>query len=133
MTVIRFPIGHERPPLSLNDRMHWGRKAKIVAELRGTCRLLTEQAMKRNKKPLRLPLRVSLVWVVTDRRERDHDNRMATLKPCIDGVADALGISDKHTNIVPWVRIERGAERGVFIEVVDNASDSVAAMERSEQ
>ena len=132
MTTIRFPIGYDRPPLSLNDRSHWARKARTVAELRATSKLLTEYEMK-HRKPLRLPLRISLVWIVTDKRERDRDNRMATLKPCIDGVVDALGISDKHSNVVPWVRIEQGTERGVFIEVTDNASDAVAAMEKVER
>ena len=41
-------------------------------------------------------MRVSLTFVPPDRRRRDLDNLLASMKSGLDGLADAMGIDDSH-------------------------------------
>ena len=76
------------PPLSLNYRMHRFEKSRITKQLRALMK----------KKAKHLPhmarCRVSLVWVVTDKKRRDEDNIVETLKPLCDGLVDAGVVKD---------------------------------------
>jgi crossover junction endodeoxyribonuclease RusA len=77
-------------PLSLNDREHWRPKAAKVAQLRSDVLVLC-----RAKKIPRLErAQVQLYYRPRDRRRRDAENLVATLKPCTDGVVDAKIIED---------------------------------------
>ena len=78
-----IPLPGARPPLSLNDRGHWRPKAKRAAGLRETVAW--------HARALRIPtgvdrIMVALYYVPADRRTRDADNLVATLKPCIDAL-----------------------------------------------
>lgn len=48
-----------------------------------------------NKNPVG-PISLTITFVQPDRRRRDRDNSLASLKPALDGVADALGIDDSQ-------------------------------------
>jgi crossover junction endodeoxyribonuclease RusA len=77
-------------PLSLNDRGHWAPKAAKVAQLRSDVLVLC-----RAKKIPRLQrIQVQLYYRPRDRRTRDAENLVTTLKPCTDGVVDAKVIPD---------------------------------------
>jgi crossover junction endodeoxyribonuclease RusA len=77
-------------PLSLNDREHWAPKARKIAQLRSDVLVLC-----RAKKIPRLErVQVQLYYRPRDRRTRDAENLVATLKPCADGVVDAKVIPD---------------------------------------
>lgn len=82
LPVYVLPLGYERPPLSLNDRTHWRRKAKVVRELR------TRVAWRaRSLNVEQWPhVHVQLTYVPPDRRSRDADNLVATLKPALDAL-----------------------------------------------
>lgn len=82
--VLRLP--YEQPPLSLNDR---GRSRKaMLAKARKIRDLRTAvTTVGRSLKMTRAPhLHVVLYYVAPDRRTRDRDNLVATLKPCIDAL-----------------------------------------------
>ena len=76
--------------LSLNGRGHWSERNKISQEWKTAAWALARQA----KIP---PLgRISVVaeYQPPDRRRRDGDNFMPTVKACIDGIVDAGVIDD---------------------------------------
>lgn len=77
-------------PLSLNDRAHWSarsRGAKTIREAVGW--LCREQRI-----PALASADVTLRVFPPDRRRRDEDNLVATLKPCLDGIVDAGVLTD---------------------------------------
>lgn len=128
--MLEFQIpSYTKPPLSLNLRMHWAVANRHKNELREA----VEWGLRTVKKPLtvRRPVRVTLIWRVTDRRRRDLDNPAPSLKVCVDAVAAWLGIDDSHLDVWPMVRIEQGESKGLFVEIRDNSDDRVTAMERS--
>lgn len=92
MTIIDLPW--ERPPLNLNQRMHWARKAKETKLIRSTVAVLARG------RAIPLPCIVTLVWTVSDARRRDTDNPAPTVKACIDGLRDAGCLPDDHSQYV---------------------------------
>lgn len=78
--TIVLPIS--TPPLSLNDRMHWRKKASIVATLRAM-----SAALARDVEPVEQAV-VTLHYRPRDKRVRDAANLHATLKPLTDGLVD---------------------------------------------
>lgn len=77
-----------RPPLSLNDRMHWSVKARLTKEVRMIARVKARNIPDLEK------CSVELVWFVNDKRRRDTDNPVATLKALCDGLVDAEVVPD---------------------------------------
>lgn len=99
-------VGHyTTPPLSLNDRLHWRVKAKITAEVRE----YVKQSAWYNV-PACERILVELHYVPRDRRRRDRDNLVATLKPCLDGLVSAGVVADDAPEYVDW---------GVFLDDPD--------------
>jgi crossover junction endodeoxyribonuclease RusA len=91
MNEIVFPW----PPkeLSPNARTHWARKARFTKAYRTECWALTRQA----KAAIDFvgPIQVSLTFCPPDRRQRDLDNMLASVKAALDGMALALDVNDK--------------------------------------
>ena len=83
------------PPkeLSPNARVHWAVKAKAAKTYRQLCAILTRQS---GAKAKGIPLNITVSFHPPDNRPRDDDNYISAFKPGRDGVADALGIDDKH-------------------------------------
>ena len=92
--IISLP--YTRPPLNLNDRMHWARKAKIQRELRGWTKLAAQTM----RIPTMRHVTIELHYYPTTRRKRDADNLYATVKPCADGLVDAHVVADDDTSRV---------------------------------
>lgn len=94
-TLLILPF--DKPPLNLNDRSHYQAKARVTRSVREA----TVWVAKRAKLPKGLShVWVELVYRAPDRRVRDSDNLVATLKP----VADALTVpKPKHVGygVVP--------------------------------
>jgi crossover junction endodeoxyribonuclease RusA len=85
------PLPYDRPPLSLNGRMHWAQQSRWKRQLRGDALLLARA----HHLPRGLTrVRVELHWRPRDRRARDSDNPTATLKPLIDGLRDYGLVAD---------------------------------------
>lgn len=93
--IIRLP--HTKPPLSLNDRMHWRKKASIVKALRGHVAAEASRHMAPCDRAT-----VELHYVPRDARRRDADNLVATLKPCLDGLVDAGIVPDDTPDFLTW-------------------------------
>ncbi|MBM4489698.1 hypothetical protein GS471_17010 [Rhodococcus hoagii] len=80
-----------KPPMSMNDRMHWAQKAKLTKRIRSTAHTLAAAK--------RLPagldhVTVALVYRPRDRRRRDTDNLMPVLKALCDGLVDHGLVTD---------------------------------------
>jgi crossover junction endodeoxyribonuclease RusA len=100
--TLRLP--YDRPPLNLNDRKHWAQVAKVKRQLRADARNLALAA----RLPRRLArVHITLHWQPPDRRRRDTDNPIATLKPLIDGLRDyGLVVDDDAQHVTLEVTLE---------------------------
>lgn len=83
--VVVLPL----PPreLSPNSRSHWRVKARHVKEYRHRARY--ETAFLLSKKPPLDAVRIEARFFFRDKRRRDRDNLLASLKSAFDGIADA--------------------------------------------
>ncbi|NKS41713.1 hypothetical protein GS496_14235 [Rhodococcus hoagii] len=80
-----------KPPMSMNDRMHWAQKAKLTKRIRAEAGILAC----RNRLPTGLDhVTVALVYRPCDRRRRDTDNLMPVLKALCDGLVDHGLVTD---------------------------------------
>jgi crossover junction endodeoxyribonuclease RusA len=89
-------LPYTKPPLSLNQRLHWAVKAKLVKEVRTATAQLAKQA----QIPPLEAVEITLIYTPKTARKRDTDNLFATLKPAVDGLVDAGVIADDNTEIV---------------------------------
>lgn len=124
MWTLELP--YTAPPLSLNKRMHWGQADEIKQQISADVyKLATEQRL---PKGLAM-VRVSLHWLVGDRRRRDVDNPAPTLKAVLDGLCGGskkrpgygLTVDDDHTHVMADVTIEyvpKAAQR-LWITITD--------------
>lgn len=104
------------PPkeLSPNARLHWAQLAKAKKDYRAACgwtakeqgagRIATEK------------LHLALTFHAPTRRAFDLDNALARMKSGLDGLADVLGVDDKHWSL----SIARSEEIGGFVKVEVN-------------
>lgn len=95
MTTLMIP-GYTSPPLSLNDRTHWAKKARISRELRNLAHALARS----EKVPACDFATITLHYLPAQKRRRDDLNLMATLKPLVDGLVDAGCLPDDDTSHV---------------------------------
>lgn len=87
------------PPadLSPNARGHWSKLARAKKAYRAACAWTAkEQGAKRIEAER---LHVSLVFYPPSRRAFDLDNMLARMKSGLDGLADVLGVDDKHWSL----------------------------------
>ncbi len=93
--AIRLP--YTRPPLTLNDRLHWAAKARIAKRLRADTAILARVA----RVPRLDRIAVTLHYQPRVTRHIDGDNLLATVKPCVDGLRDAGVVpDDDHRHVV---------------------------------
>lgn len=86
--------------LSPNARQHWAAAAKAKKAYRSACRALGKASgldMAQNDAESVL---VALVFCPPDRRARDLDNLLASMKSGLDGLADAMGIDDSKWRLM---------------------------------
>lgn len=103
------------PPreLSPNARVHWTRLSAVKARYRLACGLVAK-SQGATAIGHRGSLPVALTFCPPDRRRRDLDNMLASVKSGLDGLADVLGADDSRWTITIEVDRER---RGGFVEV----------------
>lgn len=91
-----YTIALPWPPKSLNpnSRLHWSVKAKAAKKYRGDCRILCQAHGARAL--LVDALHVEVTFCPPDRRHRDTDNMLASVKSGLDGAADATGVDDSR-------------------------------------
>ena len=103
------------PPkeLSPNTRLHWSKLARAKRVYRAVC--ASESASQGVCSTTALKARISLVFTQPTKRGYDLDNLVARMKSGLDGLADTLGLDDRH-----WaLSIERAdaPKPGGFVEV----------------
>ena len=86
------------PPkdLSPNTRAHWRQRSKAAKAYRTECAWQVKAA---GPKPFFAPLgpiTLDIEFIEPDKRARDLDNMLASIKAGIDGIADALGVNDRR-------------------------------------
>jgi crossover junction endodeoxyribonuclease RusA len=107
------------PPRSLspNARVHWSRKArdaKHARQVAGWC--VREAGIRPGDFDIPGKLKVTWVFQEPDKRRRDDDNLISSVKAFRDGVADALGIDDSRfeTTIRRGTPVKGGAVRVIL-------------------
>ena len=83
------------PPkeLSPNATLHWAKKAKYKKSYRTLAWGLTLEQKIEVPKDQTVPMVIT--FYPPDKRHRDYDNRVASIKAGLDGVADALRVNDR--------------------------------------
>lgn len=107
MTEHRLVLQYERPPLSLNYRLHFREQARRARALRDAAGLWGRSLRLRADR-----VTVGLLWVVGDARRRDADNAVPTLKALCDGLVDAGVVPDDTPRFMvkrmPVIVVRRG-------------------------
>ena len=95
--AIRLP--YDKPPLTLNGRYHWRKRAAVSKDLREH---IAREVWGKTWPTTCEHIRVELHYHPRDARRRDADNLVPTLKPCIDGIVDSGLIPDDTPEYVTW-------------------------------
>lgn len=122
---ITLPWPHKA--LNPNRRGHWSRRARAAEAYRYTCKIQALETIRSQGWELQ-PLRdvvaaggaihLFLDFCPPNRRRRDDDNIIAAFKSGRDGLADALGIDDRHFRIHPVLRHDEIVKPGGEVRVV---------------
>ena len=111
-TIFPLTLPYTKPPLSLNDRGQTpgarARDSATAAQIKSdVARLARAARIGRHE-----AIHVRLNYRPKDRRRRDADNLVATLKPCLDGLVAAGVIPDDTPAHLDWSapRIHEPAE-----------------------
>lgn len=106
--AVRVTLDLPPKELSPNGRTHWARKARAVRQYRmkAWAAARTETNAYRWEWE-RAELRA--VWFLPDRRRRDPDNLMSSLKAAIDGLTDAHVLADDRGLVIhpPVMMVDR--------------------------
>ena len=96
------------PPRALhpNSRTHWAEKAKHAKKVRKDAFLLAKSQCWDKVEWPEGRLHVWIDGYAKDRRGRDHDGFLSSLKSTLDGIADAMGVDDKRFVPHPWIKDE---------------------------
>ncbi|MEJ6549861.1 hypothetical protein PQI66_09925 [Corynebacterium sp. USCH3] len=118
MTTHTMPLSFTRPPLNLNQRLHWRKKAAITRELRREA-WVRARGMRLGLYP---HITVTLHWQAPDRRRRDSINPTPTHKALVDGLVDAGVIPDDTpqyvTEHMPVIhQFEPGTPASCWLEI----------------
>jgi len=97
--------------LSPNTRSHWSVLARAKKSYRHACAMtaLSQGA----KKLTATKLHVTLVFVPPSRRAFDLDGCLSRMKSGLDGLADVLGVDDRHWSL----SISKSDEVGGLVRV----------------
>lgn len=113
--IVTLPWPDKR--LSPNARLHWSKVPKAQARADGAkaayaamggCREVRAAVAKMDLIPLKV------TFYPPDRRHRDEDNLIASLKAYRDGIADALGVNDRKFRSLYFIA---GPEKPARVEV----------------
>ena len=121
MSATIIPLPWPKPPLSLNDRpSHPKARNRDVQGVRSAAAVACAERIADGSLDVLEPVTVTLVWFAPDKRKRDADNPVATLKALCDGLADAGLVPDDTPEWMdkrPVQIIYRKGEPGVELHV----------------
>lgn len=99
--------------LSPNARRHWAVKARAKKAYRAACAAQARSQGLTRMDAERLHLKIT--FVPPNRRARDLDNLLASIKSGLDGLCDVLGVDDSKWSM----EISKADDRiGGFVEIV---------------
>lgn len=111
------PLVNGRPPLSANQRLHWRKKAGLVATVRDSVAWRAKQARIGGQEHIV----VQLHFAPQDKRRRDASNLMPTHKAGVDGLVIAGVVPDDTarwvTELMPVLHEPNGGARRMWLEV----------------
>jgi crossover junction endodeoxyribonuclease RusA len=124
---------HITAPLSMNGREHWRVKAKKVRDVRNHAALVAAAS----DIPELTGFTVELHYAPRDKRRRDPENLIATLKPFVDGLIDAGVAPDDcppyYSTTVPVIDPPNGKDGRLYAIVRELLPDAdEAAHEQSD-
>ena len=95
-----------------NSRVHWTVKARAVREARHEAWAIAKAARWTIAEWPDGRLHVWIDGYPTDRRRRDADGLLSSLKAALDGIAEAMGVDDRRFVPHPWVHdeVRKGGE-----------------------
>lgn len=119
MKPVELPWPHR--DLHPNARVHWGIRSRVAKSAKATAHLLARQAGWNGGA---LPEGRIHVWIDAyppDRRRRDTDGMLSSLKWALDGLAEALGVDDRRFVPHPFLHDEpvKGGMVRVRIRTLD--------------
>jgi crossover junction endodeoxyribonuclease RusA len=117
-TMLRLPFPpSELMPNSKNGK-HWATTHKVKTQYKEDCFYLTKAEGKDFINDGK-EIKVTLMYFMPDKRHRDVDNLLAASKAGLDGVAQALGVDDKHFQPISVYRFP-GEKPGSLIVQLEN-------------
>jgi Holliday junction resolvase RusA-like endonuclease len=96
---------------------HWSVTHTARSNYRQVSGWLTKHQMK-DWKPTDAQIRLTITFLMPDKRLRDTDNCLAAAKAGLDGMADALGVNDRQFQPVIVYR-QHGEKPGKMIVELD--------------
>lgn len=107
------------PPRVLhpNSRPHWAQRAKAAKSARGDAHLLALDAGWHRRDWPDGDLFVWIDFYPPDRRHRDTDGLLSSMKAALDGIAQAMDVNDRRFVPRPYVKdeVRKGGEVRVRI------------------
>lgn len=112
-------LPYSKPPLSMNDRMHWRKKNGLTQHIRGTTAALARAAKLATGCK---HVTVCLHYRPRDKRRRDADNLMPVLKAACDGLVDhglvADDTPDLMSKLMPVIHpAEKGLDGSMWLTI----------------
>ena len=113
-----IPVTFTKPPLNMNQRMHWAKKAKLTKAIRHEAFVRCRAA----RIPKAGHITVQLHYQPRDNRRRDPSNLMPTQKALVDGIVDAGVVPDDTpqyvTETIPTIHPAiKGQDGKMWLEI----------------
>jgi len=112
-TQLRLPFPPSELMLNNKNGKHWGATHAVKKKYREDCFYLTKH-MGKDFIDDGEAIRVTLIYLMPDKRQRDVDNLLAASKAGLDGVAEALGVNDSQFQPISVYRFP-GEKPGLLI------------------
>lgn len=95
MIEIRLPWPDPKLMPNRKNGRHWGGTQEAKVKARNDGRNAALAAIGRDKPELSDRTQLRITFGAPDRRNRDIDNLLASMKPFLDGIAKALNVDDR--------------------------------------
>ena len=96
LLTFAFELPWPSKELSPNARHHWSTAARAKKAYRTRCRQVGEGVGLSAAKNASGAVLIGLTFFPPDKRARDLDNMLASMKAGLDGLADAMGVDDSR-------------------------------------
>lgn len=111
--IIALPWPHK--DLSPNARVHWAEKARVTRKARLDAFYAARESGARDMAADAFT--ITTTFHPPTRHAYDQDNLIARCKPLFDGIADALGVDDRHFKYQPVTIAEPVKGGRVVVEI----------------